>query len=157
MASSRKDEKVVDARFSYLPLWRIGASWWDRKLLVLRELEVDTFYLHAGTGAFLSVEGPSLRFEGLVERGAQVLRDLDDDPDVMFEPKLPSDIEDFPEVKVDRMEAFQRVERTFGAQPRAGDLALLPVWSLTIRHKETSKERAVVLDGATGRVVVGDV
>lgn len=151
-----KDEEVVDARFSYLPLWRVEASKLVRKLLVLQELEYEAFYLHAQTGALLSREGGTLRFERLVDRGMGVLRDLDDDPDVMFQPELPGSIENFPKVRIDLAEASRRVERTFGARPGTGELVLLPVWTLTVRHKDTKSERIIAIDGATGRILVGE-
>jgi hypothetical protein len=152
-----KEEEVVGARFSYLPLWRVEASRAVRKLFVLREMESEVFYVHAQTGTFLSLEGRTFRFGRLVNKGMQALRDLDKNPDVVFHPELPSHIEDFPEVKVGLKQVARMVERTFGAQPGKGELVLFPVWTLTVCRKDTGAEREIAFDGATGRIVVEDV
>jgi hypothetical protein len=125
-------------------------------LFFFNKEEVDTYYLSATTGALISLEKDQMHFHKLVTKSAGKLKDLDDDENVMFMPRLPQEIPRIPKVKIGRDKIYATLRITLGVQPIDSELVLLPVWTLKVKHKKKNKRRKIFMDAATGRILTGN-
>jgi hypothetical protein len=150
-----KKEEIYDAEFSYLPIWKVSATRKAKHLFFFRRKELDTFYLSATTGAMISLEKNVMLFHRLMTKKVEKIRDLDDDEDITFIPKLPKEVQRLPKIKMGREQIYSTLRLTLGVRPLSAEVALLPVWKLKIRHKKKKKKRTIVMDAATGRTLAG--
>jgi hypothetical protein len=150
-----KKEEIYDAQFSHLPIWKVSATRKAKHLFFFRREELDTFYLSATTGAMISLEKNAMLFHRLMTKSVEKLKDLDDDDDITFIPKLPEEVQKLPKIKVGKDKIYSTLRLTLGVRPVSAEVALLPVWKLKIRHKKKKKKRTIVLDAATGRPLAG--
>jgi hypothetical protein len=151
-----KKEQIYDAKFVHLPVWKVSAARKAKRLLFFTKEEVDTYYLSAETGALISLEKDEMLFNKLVTKSAEKLKDLDDDDDVVFIPRLPREIPRIPKVKIGRDKIYSTLWLTLGVKPISSELVLLPVWKLKVMHKKKKKRRTIIIDAATGRQLVGN-
>jgi hypothetical protein len=151
-----KKELIYDATFVHLPVWKVSAARKAKRLLFFDKEEVDTYYLSAETGALISIEKDEMMFHRLVTESAGKLKDLDDDDDIVFIPRLPSEIPRIPKVKIGRDKIYSTLRLTLGVKPISSELVLLPVWKLKVKHKKKKKKRTIIIDAATGRHLVGN-
>ena len=122
-------------------------------------------------GADLAVENPfeaGLAFAALqvkfgdiapaarrLKKSAGKLKDLDDDDDITFIPKLPKEVKRIPKVKLRRDKIYSTLRLTLGVRPVSAEVALLPLWTLKVTHKNKKKRRSIIMDAATGRTLAG--
>ena len=150
-----KKEEFYDATFSHMPIWKVDATRKAKHLFFFRKEELETYYLSATTGAMISIEKDEMLFHKLMTKSAAKLKDLDDDYDITFIPRLPKEIPRIPKIKMGRDKIYSTLKLTLGAIPVSSEIVLLPVWSLKVRHKKSKKKRTIVMDAATGRKIVG--
>lgn len=150
-----KKEEVYEAEFSHFPIWRVTATHHVKKFFFMKKEETDSYYLSAQNGAILSLEKKKITFHKLMRETARKLKDLDDDENITFIPKVPNEIGRIPKIKMRREEAYRTVQLYLGANPISAEIVLLPTWTLKIRHKKTKKKRIIVIDAATGRTLSG--
>ncbi|PVX23874.1 MAG: hypothetical protein CW691_09320 [Candidatus Bathyarchaeum sp.] len=150
-----KKEEFYDATFSHMPLWKVTATRKAKHLFFFRKEEVDTYYLSATTGAMISLEKDEMLFQKLMTKSAGKIKDLDDDDEITFIPRLPTEIPRIPKIKMGRDKVYSTLRLTLGAIPVSSEIVLLPVWTLKVRHKKSKKKRTIVMDAATGRRLVG--
>jgi hypothetical protein len=94
-------------------------------------------------------------FHRLMTKSVEKLKDLDDDDDIAFIPKLPKEVQNLPKIKIGRDKIYSILTLMLGVKPVSAEVALLPVWKLKIRQKKKKKKRTIVLDAATGRTLAG--
>ena len=94
-------------------------------------------------------------FHKLMTKSAGKLKDLDDDDDIAFIPRLPREVPRIPKIKMGRNKIYSKLKLTLGVTPVSSEIVLLPVWSLKVRHKKKKKKRTIFMDAATGRRLVG--
>ena len=150
-----KQEIFYDANFSYIPIWKVSATRKTKRLFFFRKEEIETYYLSATTGAMISIERGTMLFHKLMTKSAGKLKDLDDDEDITFIPRLPKEVPRIPKIKMGRNKIYSKLKLTLGVNPISSELALLPVWSLKIKHKKKQKKRTIIMDSATGRRLAG--
>jgi hypothetical protein len=150
-----KKEEIYDAEFTYFPIWKVSATRKAKHLFFFRRKELDTFYLSATTGALISLEKNAMLFHRLMTKSVEKLKDLDDDDDIAFIPKLPKEVQNLPKIKIGRDKIYSILTLMLGVKPVSAEVALLPVWKLKIRQKKKKKKRTIVLDAATGRTLAG--
>jgi len=150
-----KNEEFYDATFSHMPIWKVSATRQSKRLFFFRREELDTFYLSGTTGALISIEKDTMLFHKLITKSAGKLKDLDDDDEITFIPRLPKEVPRIPKVKIGRDKIYSTLRLTLGVRPVSSELVLLPVWSLNVKHKKKKKKRTIILDAATGRRIVG--
>ncbi len=150
-----KQETFYDANFSYMPIWKVSATRKTKRLFFFRKEEIETYYLSATTGAMISIERGTMLFHKLMTKSAGKLKDLDDDDDITFIPRLPKEVTRIPKIKMGRNKIYSKLKLTLGVNPISSELALLPVWSLKIKHKKKQKKRTIIMDSATGRRLAG--
>jgi hypothetical protein len=148
-------EEIYDAEFSLLPIWKVSATRKSKHLFFFRREELDIFYLSATTGAMISLERNAMLFHRLMTKSIQKLKDLDDDDNITFIPKLPKKVRQLPKIKIGRDKIYSTLRLMLGVEPVSAEVALLPVWKLKIRHKKKKKKRTIVMDAATGRILSG--
>jgi len=151
-----KKEEFYDASFSHMPIWKVSATRKAKRLIFFRKEEVDTYYVSATTGALISLERGAMLFHTVMTKGAGKLKDLDDDDEITFIPRLPKEVPRLPKVKIGRDKIYSKLRLTLGVNPVYSEIVLLPVWSLKVRHKKKNKKRTIVMDAATGRQLVGN-
>jgi len=152
----RKDEEIYDVEFWYIPIWRVTATREATKMLLLKKEETRTYYMSAQTGAIISLEKKEIVFHKLMTSATEKLRNLDEDERITFVPKLPSEIEKFPHIRLGMDRAYQTLELKIGIRPVSAEMILLPVWSIKVRHKTKKTKRTINMDAATGRLLSGD-
>jgi len=150
-----KKEEIYDATFSHMPIWKVTASRKVKLLFFFRTEEEDTFYLSATTGAMISLEKDAMLFHKLMTKSAGKLKDLDDDYDISFIPRLPREIPRIPKIKIGRKKIYSTLKLALGVMPVSSELVMLPVWTLKVKHKKKNKKRTIVMDAATGRRLGG--
>jgi len=150
-----KKEEIYDATFSHMPIWKVRANRKAKLLFFFRTEEEDTYYLSATTGAMISLEKDAMMFHKLMTKSAGKLKDLDDDYDISFIPRLPREIPRIPKIKIGRKKIYSTLQLTLGVLPVSSELVMLPVWTLKVKHKNKQKKRTIVMDAATGRRLVG--
>jgi hypothetical protein len=150
-----KNEEVYDTKFSYIPIWKVSASREKKRFFFFSKEELDEYYLSAEDGAILSLSKKSIVFHKLMTKGAEKIRNLDDDEDIAFVPKLPNEVDGFPTIRVGMSKVYRALELKLGVKPFSAEIVLLPVWTLKIRHKKRSTGRAITIDAATGRTLEG--
>jgi hypothetical protein len=150
-----KQEVFYDANFSHLPIWKVSATRKTKLLLFFRKEEVETYYLSANTGAMISLERGTMIFHKLMTKSAGKLKDLDDDDNITFIPRLPKEVPRIPKIKIGRNKIYLKLKLTLGVTPISSELVLLPVWSLKVKHKKKQKKRTIAMDSATGRILTG--
>jgi hypothetical protein len=94
-------------------------------------------------------------FHTLIRKSASKLKDLDDDDDITFIPRLPKEVPRLPKIKMGRDKIYSKLKLTLGVSPVSSELVLLPVWTLKVRHKKKKKKRTIYIDASTGRRLVG--
>jgi len=94
-------------------------------------------------------------FRKLMTKSVENLKDLDDDDNITFVPKLPSEVEKFPRIEMGTRRIYRKLQLTLGVSPVSAEIILLPVWTLKVRHKKKSAERTIFMDAATGRILSG--
>jgi predicted RNA-binding protein YlxR (DUF448 family) len=151
----RKDEEIYDAEFWYIPIWRVTATREATKMLLLKKEETRTYYVSAQTGAIMSLEKKEIVFHKLMISTTEKLKNLDEDERITFVPKLPSEIEKFPQIKLGTDRAYQTLELKIGVRPVSAEMILLPIWSIKVRHKTKKTKRTINMDAATGRLLSG--
>ncbi len=150
-----KKEEIYNAEFSHIPIWRVSATREAKKLLFFKKKESDTYYMSAQTGAIISLEKKEIVFHKMMTKGVEKLKDLDDDEDIAFIPKLPSEVESFPRIGRSIDKIYRTLQLTLGVKPVSAEMILLPVWTLNVRHKKTLVKRTITMDAATGRILSG--
>ena len=150
-----KQEVFYDANFSYMPIWKVSATHKRKRLFFFRKEEIETYYLSATTGAMISLERGTIIFHKLMTKRAGKLKDLDDDDDITFIPRLPKEVPRIPKIKMGQNKIYSKLKLTLGVTPISSELTLLPVWSLKIKHKKKQKKRTIIMDAATGRRLAG--
>jgi len=150
-----KKEEIYDATFSHIPIWKVSATRKAKHLFFFRKEEVDTYYLSATTGAMISLEKGAMLFHKLVTKSAEKFKDLDDDIDITFIPRLPKEIPRIPKIKIGQDKIYSTLRLTLGVVPVYSEIVLFPVWTLKVRHKKNKKKRTIVIDAATGRRLAG--
>ncbi len=150
-----KKEEFYDVTFSHLPIWKVSATRKAKRLFFFRKEEVDTYYVSATTGAMISLEKGAMLCHKLMTKSAGKLKDLDDDDDITFIPRLPREIPRIPKIKMGQDKIYSTLRLTLGVSPVSSEIVLLPVWTLKVRHKKKKKKRSIVMDAATGRRLVG--
>jgi len=150
-----KNEEVYDTKFSYIPIWKVSASHEKKRFFFFSKEELDEYYLSAENGTIMTLSKNAIVFHKLMTKGAEKIKNLDDDEDIALVPKLPSEIEEFPTIKVGTGKVYRALELKLGVKPVSAELVLLPVWTLKIRHKRGLTSRAIVIDAATGRTLEG--
>jgi len=151
-----KNEEFYDASFSHMPIWKVSATRKAKRLFFFRREEVDTYYLSAATGAMISLERGAMLFHTVMTKSAGKLKDLDDDDDIAFIPRLPKEVPRLPKIKMGRDKIYSKLKLTLGVTPVSSEIVLLPVWKLKVKHKKKEKKRAIFMDAATGRGLVGN-
>ena len=151
-----KNEEFYDASFSHMPIWKVSATRKAKRLFFFRREEVDTYYLSAATGAMISLERGAMLFHTVMTKSAGKLKDLDDDDDIAFIPRLPKEVPRLPKIKMGRDKIYSKLKLTLGVTPVSSEIVLLPVWKLKVKHKKKKKKRAIFMDAATGRGLVGN-
>jgi hypothetical protein len=150
-----KNEEFYDATFSHMPIWKVSATRQSKRLIFFSKEELETFYLSGTTGALISIEKDSILFNKLITKSAGKLKDLDDDEEITFIPRLPKEVPRIPKVKIGRDKIYSKLKLTLGVRPVSSELVMLPVWTLKVRHKKKQKKRAIIMDAATGRRIIG--
>jgi len=150
-----KKEEFYDASFSHMPIWKVSATRKTKHLFFFRREELDTYYVSATTGAMISLERGAMLFHKVMTKSAGKLKDLDDDDDITFIPRLPQEVPRLPKIKMGRDKIYSILRLTLGVSPVSSEIVLLPVWTLKVRHKKKKKKRSIVMDAATGRRLVG--
>lgn len=150
-----KNEEVYDTKFSYIPIWKVSASREKKRFFFFSKEELDEYYLSAENGAIMSLSKKAIVFHKLMTKGAEKIRNLDDDEDIAFVPKLPNEVDGFPTIRVGMSKVYRVLELKLGVKPFSAEIVLLPVWTLKIRHKKRSTGRAITIDAATGRTLEG--
>jgi hypothetical protein len=150
-----KKEEIYDATFSHMPIWKVSATRQSKRLFFFSKEELDSYYLSGTTGALISIEKDAMLFHKLITKSAGKLKDLDDDDEITFIPRLPKEVPRIPKVKIGRDKICSTLRLTFGVRPVSYELVLLPVWSLKVKHKKKKKKRTIIMDAATGRRIVG--
>jgi hypothetical protein len=150
-----KNEEFYDASFSHMPIWKVSATREAKHLFFFKREELDTYYLSAITGALISLERGAMLFHKLMTKSAGKLKDLDDDDDITFIPRLPKEVPRIPKIKMGRDKIYSKLKLTLGVTPVSSEIVLLPVWTLKVRHKKKKKKRTIFMDAATGRRLVG--
>ena len=112
-----KEEEIYDAEFWYIPIWRVAATRETTKLLLLKKEETRTYYVSAQTAAVISLEKKEIVFHKLMTSATEKPRNLDEDDHITFVPKLPSEVEKFPEIKFGTDRAYQTLELGIGIKP----------------------------------------
>jgi hypothetical protein len=146
-----KNEEVCDAKFSYIPIWKVSASRETKRFFLFRKEELDTYYLSAENGTIVSLKKNAIVFHKLMTKEAGKIKNLDDDEDVVFVPKLPNEVEEFPRIAIGMDKIYHTLELKLGVKPVSAEIVLLPVWSLKIKHKRKPMKRTIIIDAATGR------
>jgi hypothetical protein len=154
-SSYRKEEEIYDAELSYIPIWRVTATREATRLLLLKKEETHTYYVSAQTAAIISLEKKEIVFHKLMTSATEKLRNLDEDEHITFVPKMPGEIEKFPQIKLGIDRAYQTLELKIGVKPVSTEMILLPVWSLKVQHKKKKTKRTISMDAATGRSLSG--
>jgi hypothetical protein len=152
----RKDEEIYDAQFRYVPLWKVKATKETRSLLVKKEM-TRMYYVSAVTGNLVSLEKREIVFHKLPSTTSQKLRNLDEDDRFAFVPRMPSEVDKFPEIRLNEEKTFQTLELKIGVKPESAELVLLPIWGLKVEHKKKRAKRTINVDAATGRLLTGTV
>lgn len=150
-----KNEEFYDATFSHIPIWKVSATHQSKRLIFFTKEELDTFYLSGTTGALITIEKDAILFNKLITKSAGKLKDLDDDEEITFIPRLPKEVPRIPKVKIGRDKIYSKLRLTLGVTPVSSELVMLPVWTLKVRHKKKQKKRSIIIDAATGRRIVG--
>jgi hypothetical protein len=150
-----KREEIYDAELSHIPIWRILATRQAKKLFFFRKEESDTYYISAQTGAIISLQRKRMIFHKLMTKSVEKLRDLDDDEDIAFVPKLPGEVERVPPIRMGVNKAYRKLRLTLGVKPVSAEIVLLPVWSLKVRHRKKLVKRTIFMDAAAGRILSG--
>jgi hypothetical protein len=150
-----KKEEFYDATFSHMPIWKVSASRQSKRLFFFSREELDSYYLSGTTGALISIEKDAMLFHKLITKSAGKLKDLDDDDEITFIPRLPKEVPRIPKVKIGRDKIYSTLRLTLGVRPVSSELVMLPVWTLKVRHKKKQKKRTIIMDAATGRRIVG--
>ncbi len=149
-----KKEEIYEAELSHIPIWRVSATR-ETKRLFFKKKKFDTYYMSAQTGAIISLEKKEIIFHKLMTKRVEKLKDLDDDDDVTFIPKLPSEVERFPRIGMGIDKIYRKLQLTLGVKPVSAEIILLPVWTLKVRHKKKPAKRTIFIDAATGRILSG--
>jgi hypothetical protein len=150
-----KKEEIYDATFSHMPIWKVSATRQSKRLFFFSREELDSYYLSGTTGALISIEKDAMLFHKLITKSAGKLKDLDDDDEITFIPRLPKEVPRIPKVKIGRDKIYSTLRLTLGVRPVSSELVMLPVWTLKVRHKKKQKKRTIIMDAATGRRIVG--
>jgi hypothetical protein len=150
-----KKEEFYDATFSHMPIWKVSATRQSKRLFFFSREELDSYYLSGTTGALISIEKDAMLFHKLITKSAGKLKDLDDDDEITFIPRLPKEVPRIPKVKIGRDKIYSTLRLTLGVRPVSSELVMLPVWTLKVRHKKKQKKRTIIMDAATGRRIVG--
>lgn len=150
-----KKEKIYDAELSHIPIWRVSTMRETTKLLFLRKRKFDTYYMSAQTGAIITLRKKEMVFHKLMTKDAEKLKDLDDDDDITFIPKLPNEVEKFPKIGMGIDKVNRKLQLTLGVEPVSAEITLLPVWTLKVKHKKKLTKRTITIDAATGRFLSG--
>lgn len=151
-----KDERVYDAEYHYVPIWKMNATKETRTFFVKRN-EEQVYYMNAQTGDLVSLENRRIIFRKILEEPSQKLRNLDEDKNFNFVWKVPTELDKLPQIKLTKEEAGQTLGLKTGAKPTSIELVLLPFWNLKVEHKTKKKKRTINMDAATGRLLVGNV
>jgi hypothetical protein len=149
-----KKEEIYEAELSHIPIWRVSATR-ETKRFIFKKKKFDTYYMSAQTGAIISLEKRKLVFHKLMTKSVEKLKDLDDDDDITFIPKLPGEVERFPRIGMGINRIYRKLQLTLGVKPVSAEIILLPVWTLRVRHKKKSAKRTIFIDAATGRILSG--
>ncbi len=149
-----KKEEIYEAELSHIPIWRVSATR-ETKRLFFKKKKFDTYYMSAQTGAIISLEKKEIIFHKLMTKSVEKLKDLDDDDDITFIPKLPSEVERFPRIGMGIDKIYRKLQLTLGVKPVSAEIILLPVWTLKVRHKKKLAKRTIFIDAATGRILSG--
>ena len=149
-----KKEEIYDAELSHIPIWRVSATR-ETKRLFFKKKKFDTYYLSAQTGAIISLGKREIVFHKLMTKSVEKLKDLDDDDDITFVPKLPSEVEKFPRIEMGIDKIYRKLQLTLGVKPVSAEMILLPVWNLKVSHKKKLAKRTIIMDAATGRILSG--
>jgi hypothetical protein len=150
-----KNEEVYDAKLSYIPIWKVSASHETKRFLFFRKEESHEYYLSAENGAIASLEKNAIVFHKLMTKGVGKIRNLDDDEDVTFVPRLPSEVEEFPKIAIGTEKIYRILALKLGVKSFSSEIVLLPVWSLKVKHKKRPIKRMIIIDAATGRTLKG--
>jgi len=150
-----KKEEIYNAELSYIPIWKVSATHETKKLFFKRKENV-TYYASAQTGDIVSLGRKTIVFHKLMTRDTERLKDLDDDENIIFIPKLPNEVDKLPKIKVGLAKIHQRIKLTFGVTPVSAEIVLLPVWTLKVRYKRKKVKRTISMDAATGRILYGN-
>ncbi len=150
-----KNEEFYDAVFSHMPIWKVSGTRQSKRLIFFSKKELETYYLSGTTGALISIEKDAILFNRLITKSAGKLKDLDDDEEITFIPRLPKEVPRIPKVKIGRDKIYSKLKLTLGVRPVSSELVMLPVWTLKVRHKKKQKKRSIIIDAATGRRIVG--
>lgn len=151
-----KEEEICGAEFFYVPIWKVSATRQTKKLLFFMEEKFDKYYMSAQTGALILLEKKEIVFQKVMTKSVEKLTDFDDDEDITFVPKQPSEIDKFPKIAMEKDKIFQKLELTLGVKPVSAEMILLPVWALNVLHKKSLAKRTIFMDAATGRILSGD-
>jgi len=149
-----KKEEIYEADLSHIPIWRVSATR-ETKRLFFKKKKFDTYYMSAQTGAIISLERKKIVFHKLMTKSVEKLKDLDDDDDIAFIPKLPGEVEGFPRIGMGIDKIYRKLRLTLGVKPVSAEVILLPVWTLRVRHKKKLAKRTINIDAATGRILSG--
>ena len=149
-----KKEEIYGADLSHIPIWRVSATR-ETKRFIFKKKKSDTYYMSAQTGAIISLERKEIVFHKLMTKSVEKLKDLDDDDDIAFVPKLPSEVEKFPRIGMGIDKIYRKLRLTLGVKPVSAEMILLPVWTLKVSHKKKMAKRTIIMDAATGRVLSG--
>jgi len=150
-----KNEEVYDAKLSYIPIWKVSASRDTKRFFFFRKEESNEYYLSAENGAIVSLEKNAIVFHKLMTKGVGNIRNLDDDEDVTFVPRLPSEVEEFPKIAMGTGKIYHILALKLGVKSFSSEIVLLPVWSLKVRHKRKPMKRVITIDAAMGRSLKG--
>lgn len=149
-----KKEEIYDIEFSYIPIWRILTRRQAKKYLLLKKEQIDTYYLSAQTGAVISLRKKEIIFLKLISEKIDKIKDLDDEKDVTFIPKLPNEVK-IPIIKKGKDQIFRMLQLKLGVKPIKAEIVLLPVWTIKVRYKKKRVKRTILIDAVTGRLLSG--
>ena len=111
--------------------------------------------MSATTGALISLEREAMLFHKFIRENAGKLKNLDDDDNIIFIPRLPKEVARLPKIKMGQDKIYSKLKLTLGVTPNTFEIVLLPILDLKVKHKKKKKKRSIFMDAATGRRLVG--
>jgi hypothetical protein len=149
-----KSERLENFSFTYFPLIKVNLSIIQERGIFTKTVKKipENLYLHYKTYAIFHYKNKEFKFDPIIDKNPQDIKDIDDYCTSNYQDKsdIDFDFRSLGGLKIDQKKIKRDMERKYKVCVNFSEIILFPIWNITIKDKKKNTSRIITVDGIMG-------